>query len=93
MQKQNGGSTATKKQKGRGGANGAEEEETRRDGRCLPLPNDVGRIQNGRAAADRRTDAERTPCLTDGAMDDLRRDRERERERREGARLGPGWSL
>ena len=72
MQKQNGGSTATKKQKGRGGANGAEEEETRRDGRCLPLPNDVGRIQNGRAAAAAMTD-----LPTGRAMDDLRRDRER----------------
>ena len=35
------------------------EEETdvrtdRGDGRCLPLPNDVGRIQNGRVAADGR---------------------------------------
>ena len=27
----------------------------RGDGRCLPLPNDVGRIQNGRAAADAMT--------------------------------------
>ena len=37
------------------------EEETdgrtdRGDGRCLPLPNDVGRIQNGRVAADGRPD-------------------------------------
>ena len=47
-------------------------EEERGDGRCLPLPNDVGRIQNGRAAAAAMTD-----LPTGGAMDDLRRDRER----------------
>ena len=71
MQKQNGGSAARKKGKGRTEEERRGEEE-RGDGRCLPLPNDVGRIQNGRAAAAAMTD-----LPTGRAMDDLRRDRER----------------
>ena len=58
MQKQNGNRAPEEEQEGNGRTQPrrGDGRTDRGDGRCLPLPNDVGRIQNGRVAADGRPD-------------------------------------
>ena len=98
MQKQNGNRAAGKSKKVTGEPSVEEETDGRADrgdGRCLPLPNDVGRIQNGRVAADGRPDG-RTDGLSHGRLSKGQGQAERERERRcgnGGSQAGLDWSL
>ena len=62
----------------------------RGNGRCLPLPNDVGRIQNGRVAAD--ADG-RPDGLSHGRLSKRQGQGKRGEERRRGSQAGLDGSL